>query len=161
MGHVVSVFLRSPFNYDRDAVSDETGQANNEPSLTQQSFADECDINTIVERFGLTGQLPEPLSPQYGDFSAVGDFQSAMNAIADAQSGFMSLPGHLRARFANDPGNLISFLEDPANLDEAVRLGLVNSSSDKQEPPEAVVAAPAAYRVPEVFSRYCPPRLTP
>ena len=126
MSQIVEVFLRSPFNYDRDAVSDETGQANLEPSLAQQSFEEECNINTIVERFGLTGQLPEPLSPQYGDFSNVGDFQSAMNAIADAQSGFMSLPGELRARFGNDPGQLISFLEDSANLDEAVSLGLVN-----------------------------------
>lgn len=129
MTKVIEVFLRSPFNYDRNQASDDAGQANHEPSLTQQSFEAECNINTIVERFGLTGQLPEPLSPQYGDFSNVSDFQSAMNAIADANSGFMSLPGELRARFHNDPGELISFLENPANRDEAVSLGLVDKPS--------------------------------
>lgn len=144
MSQIVEVFLRSPFNYDRDQASDEAGLANDMPSMTQQSFAEDADINVIVERFGLTGQMPEPLNPQYGDFSQVGDFQSAMNAIADAQSGFMSLPAALRARFGNDPAQLISFLEDPANRSEAVSLGLVNSVLDKQESAPADVAAPAA-----------------
>lgn len=143
MGNVVEVFLRSPFNYDRDAVSDETGQANVEPSLAQQSFEEECNINTIVERFGLTGQLPEPLSPSYGDFSGVSDFQTAMNAVADAQAGFMTLPGELRARFGNDPSRLISFLDDPSNQAEAISLGLVNkpelvgNAVSNEPPPKA------------------------
>ena len=144
MSQILEVFLRSPFNYDRDQASDEAGLANDMPSMTQQSFAEDADINVIVERFGLTGQLPEPLSPQYGDFSEVGDFQSAMNAIAAANSGFMSLPASMRARFENDPAKLISFLEDPANRSEAVSLGLVNSVLDKQESAPADVAASAA-----------------
>lgn len=143
MTKVVDIFLRSPYNYDRDSVSSDTGQSNELPSVTQQSFEEECNINTIVSRFGLTGELPEPLSPQYGDFSNVSDFQSAMNAISDAKSGFMSLPGDLRARFRNDPGELISFLENPANRDEAVSLGLVDkpgvvdSAGINEAPPKA------------------------
>lgn len=38
-----------------------------QPSLTRQSFADECDVNQIVERFTRTGHLPPARNPQYGD----------------------------------------------------------------------------------------------
>lgn len=121
-----SPIVRGAFGYDTDAVSRETGYVDNSPSLTQQSFQDECDINTIVRRFGLTGAMPEPLEPRYGDFSNAVDFHSAMNAVRSASEGFMTLPADLRKRFENDPANLISFLQDGANLKEAVSLGLVN-----------------------------------
>ena len=49
------VFCRSEYNYDRDKVSEETGLNCKDLSLAKQSFADECDINNIVKRFGLTG----------------------------------------------------------------------------------------------------------
>ena len=35
---------------------------NEEPSLTQQSFAEECDINNIVERYMISGVLGDPLA---------------------------------------------------------------------------------------------------
>lgn len=43
---------------------------NTEPSLTDQSQARETDINVIVGRYGISGQLPQGGSqPMYGDFS--------------------------------------------------------------------------------------------
>ena len=57
-------FVRNPYNYDMAAVSQETGLKCQDPSLAQQHMKDECDINVIVERFGVTGQLPgAPLEP--------------------------------------------------------------------------------------------------
>lgn len=138
------VFCRSPFNYSTDDVSRETGFSSDKPSLTKQSFREECDINTIVRRFGLTGEMPSPLSPQFGDFSEVVDFQTAMNAIRRAGEDFMTLPASLRSRFDNDPSRLIAFLEDKANFDEAVKLGLVNSPPVRQEAPLAPVAPSGA-----------------
>ena len=44
-------FVRNPYNYDMDQVSQETGLKCEDPSLTQQHCRDECDINVIVERF--------------------------------------------------------------------------------------------------------------
>lgn len=99
---------------------------------TQQNFRDECDINVIVERFGLTGELPQSLSvPQSGDFSGVTDYHSAMNVVAAADAAFMELPGALRARFENDPGRLLAFLNDEKNRAEAVELGLVVKPPEK------------------------------
>jgi len=119
-------FLRTPYNYDVDKVSDETGLACPDPSLAQQNFKDESDINYIVRQFGLTGELPDqPLSPQYGDFTGVLDYHSAVNAVLAAQDEFDHLPAQMRARFNNDPAQLIDFLDKEENREEATKLGLV------------------------------------
>ena len=119
------MFIRSPYNYDVDAVSLETGLFCEEESLAIQSAAEEADINTIVRRFGLTGQLPGDIQmPQSGDYVGVGDFHSAMNVVRAAQEEFLRVPAHIRARFSHDPHAFSEFFNDPSNLDEAVALGL-------------------------------------
>lgn len=125
-----AIFLRTPYNYDRDAASNESGLACEEPSLAQQHFKDECDINNILRQFNITGLLPEqPLSPRYGDFTGIGDYHTALNRVIAAQDEFDSLPAQIRAKFDNDPANLIEFLNDDANRPEAEELGLVNKGA--------------------------------
>jgi len=132
-------FLRTPYNYDVDKVSDETGLICPEPTLAQQNFKDECDINYIVRQFGLTGELPgKPMSPQYGDFTGVLDYHSAVNAVLAAQDDFMELPAQLRSRFNNDPAELIDFLDNEGNREEAIKLGLV-AAKPISEPSETPV----------------------
>ncbi|NBN98545.1 MAG: hypothetical protein EBV19_04795, partial [Flavobacteriia bacterium] len=124
------LFLRSPYNYDTDAASNESGLACEEPSLAQQHFKDECDINTILQRFNITGMLPEsPLSPRYGDFTGINDYHTALNRVMAAQDEFELLPAQIRARFDNDPSKLIEFLEDETNRPEAEELGLVEKAA--------------------------------
>lgn len=134
-------FVRSAWNYITDFTSELTGlDCSGDPSLAQQQFKDECDINVIVERFGLTGEMPlNPQVPKYGDFTGVYDFQSALNAINQAEASFMELPAKVRARFENDPQQLLEFVSDEKNREEAQSLGLL-----KITPPEAVksVASP-------------------
>ena len=127
-------FLRTPYNYDTIAASNESGLACEEPTLAQQQFKDECDINNILRQFNITGLLPEnPVSPRYGDFTNAVDYHSALNAVIAAQSEFDALPAQLRARFDNDPENLINFLDNPENLDEAISLGLVDKKLIENE----------------------------
>lgn len=120
------MFLRTAYNYDPDTVSRETGLECSDPSLAQQQFKDECDINVLLTRFAITGQLPSGVrAPQYGDFSAVTDYHSALNAVIEADRSFMEMPADIRSRFNNDPGAFVEFCSDPGNHDEAVKLGLV------------------------------------
>ena len=134
-------FLRTPYNYDRDAASNDSGLECLDPTMAQQQFREECDINTIMERFGRTGELIAPIRmPQYGDFDGVNDYHSAMNAIVEAQQTFDSLPAKLRARFSNDPAEFLDFCMNEENRDEAIRLGLV----------EADIQAPAPVSEPSV-----------
>ena len=124
------VFLRTPYNYDRDAASNESGLACEEPSLAQQHHKDECDINNILRQFNITGLLPEsPLSPRYGDFTGIGDYHTAMNRVIAVQDEFEALPAQIRARFNNDPAQLIEFLENSDNRPEAEELGLVEKAT--------------------------------
>ncbi len=129
-------FLRTPYNYDTIAASNESGLHCEDATLTQQQFADECDINNIMEKFGMTGLIPQtPLTPQYGDFSGVYDYHSALNQIMASDNEFMALPANIRERFANDPANLIDFLENPENRSEAEQLGLVNTAQTEVSNP--------------------------
>lgn len=120
-------FVRNPYNYDMYKVSDETGLKCEDKSLAQQHMKDECDINVIVERFGVTGSVPvAPIEPSYGDFSGVGDYHTALNKIKAADSAFMALPAKIRARFDHDPNALLNFLNNEQNRDEAIQLGLID-----------------------------------
>lgn len=125
---VKAPFIRSPYNYDRAKASDEAALPASEygESLTIQSMKDDADLNVIMRRFGITGMMPEnPRVPMYGDFTEVGDFRSALHAVQQAQEQFMEFPAELRARFSNDPQQLLEFVADDRNMAEAVRLGLV------------------------------------
>lgn len=143
-----TVFIRSEYNYDMFAESDKVGlDCSNLPSLAKQSFAEECDINTIVRRFGLTGQLPSDVRmPQNGDFTNVPDFRTAMDLIVAARESFDAMPADVRARFHNDAAEFVDFCSDEKNRDEAIKLGLVEKPVEKPvtAPVPAPVTAPVA-----------------
>lgn len=123
------VFLRTMYNYDTDAASLEDALECKDPSLAQQHMRDETDINTIVRNFGVTGEMPMTTKvPTYGDFTGVNDYHSAMNVIKQADQAFYELPAEVRARFGNEPGKLVDFLNDEANREEAISLGLVEAA---------------------------------
>jgi phage internal scaffolding protein len=136
MAKINAPFLRTPYNYDTLAASDESGIACEDASLAQQQFKDECDINNILRQFNITGQLPNaPLSPRYGDFTGISDYKTALDRVIAADEEFMNLPATLRARFDNDAANLIEFLDNDENRLEAEKLGLVE--------PKQTITAPA------------------
>lgn len=125
--------IRNPFNYDADAVSKSTGLVMTMPSLAQQQFKDEVDINTIAKQFGLTGQLPAPVyQPMFGDFTEVTDFQSALHQIQVAEASFAALPAAVRERFRNDAQKFVEFCSDERNREEWKALGL-----SREVPPPA------------------------
>lgn len=119
--------LRTRFNYDTDAVSRETGTECLDETLTQQHMKDECDINTIVERFGITGTVPTNVrQPLDIDFVEATDFHSAQNALIEAQQSFDAMPSAVREEFQNDPGKFIAFFQDEKNRERGEALGLIN-----------------------------------
>lgn len=134
-------FIRTPYNYDKDKVSKETGYSSDEPSLTVQSQKEESDINTIVRRFGLTGELPQTVNiPRYGDFQGITNYQDAMNAVIVAKGQFMELPASIRSRFNNDPQALLDFISDPQNTQEAIELGLLPKAVKTELPTQGGVS---------------------
>ncbi len=104
------------------------------PGRTKQSFQEETDINTIMARFVKTGMLEfvNKHNPQYGDVSNV-DFQTSMETVAKSREMFADLPAKIRDRFNNDPAELLEFLDNPENKEEAVLLGLAKPAPKAPE----------------------------
>lgn len=109
------------------------------PTMAQQSFKDECDINRIMARYKKTGVIDHVRATQgaYGDFTSVEDYHTSLNNLQAAQSAFMALPAHIRARFDNDPAQLLGFLDDDKNFNEAVSLGLIPQNPHSEQRSES------------------------
>lgn len=119
------------------------GVINDMISMTQQHFKDECDINCIISRFNTTGYLVDPTLPrrdyQYGDFSNIADYQTAMNTVIEAQAAFEALPSSVKQRFNYSPAALMEFMADSSNREEAVKLGLVKDMAALTDAPQSTV----------------------
>jgi len=155
----IPLFLRTDNNYDMDEVSRETACVpdvdpdNGEvlESMTQQQFATEVDINEIVRRFGLTGQLPENYrEPLVGDFDGIVDYHTALNAVIAAEENFMLVPATVREEFGNDPQKLLQFVSNKDNRDKAIELGLIARPPEKTRDVVQAVDELAAKIVPPV-----------
>lgn len=137
----------TPFSHPiSDAIKFEPGT-----SRTRQEFAAESDINTLIARYQETGSFYDPIvsvkaaarKPMFGDFTNVPDYQTALNKVIEAQDLFSRLPSKIRDRFENNPQKLLEFLQDDANREEAISLGLLSkpveapSRASEEKPPEA------------------------
>lgn len=102
-------------------------------SLTVQSQAEDADLNVLMDRFGITGRMPENIRlPEYGDFSHVTDYRSALEAVRDAHENFMEIPAKVRARFDNDPQQYMDFVANPNNIPEMRELGIFNKAVENE-----------------------------
>jgi phage internal scaffolding protein len=132
-------FVRTPYNYDLKQASIDSGLSCPEPSLAKQEFRDECDINRIMMQFGKTGELPQIAGAVFGDFNSTQTYHEMQNTLIEAENAFKTLPAAIRKEFNNDPAEVIDFLNNPANRDKAIELGLVDGKITAQE---AVIEPP-------------------
>lgn len=93
---------------------------NTEDSLTNQSDASEADINILVKKFGITGQLPQitGLQPLYGDFTSGDDYRAMLDRVNAAREAFEQIPAHIRKEFDNDPAKFVDFASDEKNIEK-------------------------------------------
>lgn len=105
---------------------------NDDPSETQQQWAEDCDINNIMKKYNNNPAYVQGNPGTYADVSNIPDYQGMLDTIQRADDDFMKLTAQTRARFNNSPHELIQFLQNPNNHDEGVKLGLINP---KQTPP--------------------------
>lgn len=120
--------------YDNfDAASDATALRCKDESLASQSAKDEADINVLVRRFGLDGELPTDVrAPTFGDFTGLKSYQESLNALVAAQASFMAMPASVRSEFDNDPHRFVAFCSDDENYDRMCDLGLLAPEAMKR-----------------------------
>lgn len=116
------------------------GTENKEPSLTDQQFADECDINKIVNKYLKTGDetLLTKFRGQYADLTELPDLHTALETVNLAHEAFESLPANVRERFHNSPTEMVKFLqsEKPRDIEESIEMGLRNPPQVPQTDPQ-------------------------
>lgn len=130
MSDMYDVKTRVPFGQKivrREDGSLDVSTINDDPSMTQQQFSAECDINNIMKKYDNTGLITHLAKrpAMYGDFSQITDYQEMLETIRYADEAFMTLSAEARQRFENDPQKLLNFLQDSKNYDEGVKLGFL------------------------------------
>lgn len=96
--------------------------------ITKQASRKRCDLPKLIDRYLRTGQMPQTIGKPrfYGDFTNNVNLQEQIDTVRSANAKFMSLPADLRAKFKNNPAELVKFCSNSANLIEARKLGLAN-----------------------------------
>ena len=116
-------------------------------TMTQQHMAEATDINNIMKRYEKDGIIDHvnQYQGEYGDFTVMPDFHTAMNKIIDAQEMFLTLPASIRDKFGNDPGAFVEFASDENNLDAMRELGLAPPAPKEEQktPPKEEAKKPA------------------
>lgn len=94
--------------------------------VTDQSRKAECDVNNIIARYDRTGLITNvsKFEGRFGDMSGV-DFKMLQDQVAGAATMFEQLPSHIRKKFKNDPAELLAFMDNPDNREEAIKLGMI------------------------------------
>lgn len=102
---------------------------NSEPTMTQQQFKDEVNINNIMKKYQRTGVITHLNNRQgkFADISNAPDYLEAQQIIVKADQAFDQLPSDIRQRFHNDPAEMLAFINNPKNHDEGVKLGIFDA----------------------------------
>jgi len=128
---------KTPYNHDTKAEAMRHGFKTTGPSKTQQNFTDDADINTIVGRVLKTGIMPDiPIPPQYGDLTTVDDYHTMVNKLAETKALFYRLDAKERAKFDNDPGAWIGYVNQAINegdLEPLKQMGMDVSAWEKAQ----------------------------
>lgn len=117
---------------------------------THQEHLEECDINTIVNRWRQSGEVSHrnPSEGGYGDFSSSDDYQTQLNRIQEADTAFASLPARIRALAHNSPARFIDMVDDQAELASLIEAGL------QLDLPGALPNAPVSEAVADELQRH-------
>lgn len=101
------------------------------------SFADSCDIASIVARSVTEPELLNQRQGSYGDFTEFPKtYAEALQKVIDAKNLFDSLPQSNKDQFGNDVMTFISSLDDP---EWPVKAGFVIPNDDTPNEKESAV----------------------
>lgn len=103
--------------YSRATALDFTGTRD----MVRNEWAADADINNIMRRFGVTGQIPAQRNPEYRATDFDIDLQSALIAVNETKAAYANLPQDLKDKYgtwvellvAVDKGEIVINVGDP------------------------------------------------
>lgn len=106
-----------------------------QPSLTQQQFKDECEIESLLKAHNLSQVMGimnnHNQQPLYGDVSEIPDFHVSQNHLARATEYFEALPSDVRSRFNNSLSEFLTTLNNPGAREALTEMGVLKKAADK------------------------------
>lgn len=139
--------FKTPWNHNTELASDASGTACPEIGLTNQSEANEADVNVIVKRVMAGGQPPLiDVPPRFLDVPDL-DYQKAMDAINEGRLAFERLPQEAQDAYDGSPAVFLAHVEHclaKGDLDPLRELGLAvpKPADPKPEPKEGRKVTP-------------------
>lgn len=112
-------------------------------SLTpvQQHQANDVNINSLMAKYRVSQTMRQRKeAPVFADFSNVSDYFDAQLQMQHAEELFMSLPAKVRFQHNNNPGNFLAWAENPDNLPELIKMGVVSPLEDVSSSPDAIAS---------------------
>lgn len=105
-----------------------------EPSLTQQQFKDECEIESLLKAHNLSQVMGivnnHDRQPLYADVTDIPDFHDAQNHVARATEYFEGLPSDVRSRFNNSLSEFLTTLNNPDAREALTEMGVFKKAAD-------------------------------
>lgn len=150
------VFFKTPNNHDTLAESLRTSTYCEDPSLTDQSFKEEVNINTIMDRVKAGAQLPITLPEHFGDATTIPQYIESVQKIAENNATFYNLAPAIREEFMNDPTRwTVQVMKDldKGDLNNLKRMGiniddLQVYTTAKPAAPQEAISSPGAPETP-------------
>ncbi|QCS36145.1 minor capsid protein [Capybara microvirus Cap1_SP_140] len=116
-----------------------------EPSMTDQTFVEQSDINYIIQQYTLAGYRSEDFqniaervfsdSKRFVDCSQIPDMQTGFNMMQEASEAFIqNVPAKIREHFGHDP---MAFYKHVASLTDASELKGLFGDLRNYSPPTA------------------------
>lgn len=97
------------------------------PNPTQQNQLNETDINKMSAKYLRTRLAGNPngRKPMFITVPSA-TFHDMMNKVVQIQDQFQRLSANIRRKFMNNPTVMLSWLENPDNRREGVKMGLID-----------------------------------
>lgn len=112
--------------FDREPVLTDT---TNLPSRTHLMFVP--SVEEMIARGYASETFSKLENAQFGDFSGSYDYEDVLNAAVETREKYEELPEQIKNMFRS-PDELLQFVQDPANHEKAVALGILQFNPQQQ-----------------------------
>lgn len=140
----MKVKIRKAFDRERSSLKfhDDNGELL-EKCLVEQHHTDDTLVQNILKKYDQTGiwYHTNQMRATYQDNTIFNEYQDMFDKIKAADEHFANIPAEIRAKFDNDTGKYLEFVNNDDNIEAMYEMGILQRPIDESEvqvtqPPE-------------------------